>query len=144
MISFKVFPIPLLCLLALSCDAGPSTPVESATVKSTQSLALATLMPTDNMARSLQSRPGRPTHLIKNMSTRVTRSSPDRVEMLEGTYRTVGSRRFLLGLIANADAESKPALVDKYLAVIKTLPPPSQASAMQELQRVAPAATGGN
>lgn len=142
MISFKVFPVPLLCLLALSCDAGPSTPVESATVKSTEPLAIATLMPTDSAARSLQLHRGRPTHLIKNMSTRVTRSSPDRVEILEGTYKTVGSRRFLLNLIANADAESKPALIAKYLAVVSTLPLADQAPATQELQRVAPTVTG--
>jgi hypothetical protein len=71
------------------------------------------------------------------------KASADRVEILEGTFRTAGSRRFLLEGIKNGEGEYREALIQTYAGVLPNLPAAEADAAQAELDAVLAALKAG-
>jgi len=126
----------LVPLGALGCSAGDAGhPLELGVGQTSGALVgqKSGASPVDTGSRVTTT--DRPVRLVK--SDKFTKTPVDRVEFLEGTYRTVGSRVYLLEAIKNSDGEYRSSLIKTYLDVLKTIPAAEAASAQIALKKVA-------
>ena len=75
----------------------------------------------------------RPAFVIKRSSERRIRATPDQAEVLNGTFKTVGSRRMLLEMVRKSSSDDRSALLGIYNNVTATLSAEDRAVAVHEL-----------
>ena len=147
MLKMKSGGVCVMLMVALACVAGAGCAVtaepEGEDVGTVAEAVRAErgALPVDSTSQA--SSDEKPTRLIK--AAKFTKTPPDRVEILEGTYRTVGSRRFLLDAIKQSEGEYRATLVQTYRGVLPKLPIADAQAAETELVAVVAAldAKGG-
>ena len=129
----------LVCVATAGCGVT-AEPSEEDVGVSTEAVRAERSLPIDSTPQNASSE--KPVNLIKGGTFKKT--PPDRVEVLEGTYRTVGSRRFLLEVIKQSEGEYRASLVQTYRDVLKNISARDASAAQAELDSVLASGSAAN